>query len=189
MERLNLAEETVLNANSYAPISIKEEFVEHCVARCLQKITVNLSEDGTAMPNMYEEDTFLRSRYMMAAFVRIYLGLPTEVQEEDEWLMSVPEYDKWAGSHILNQLERMKGKADLRDKVFDMLRDYRDLEKRLSTAIYSKLNAMNDPANRIFLKIQMDTSEEALANQKKELEDMMSEFQKLKEEHEQEEKG
>ena len=82
----------------------------------------------------------------------------------------------------MNQLERMKGNAELRDKVFDILRDYRDLEKRLSTAVYNAMQVMNDPANRLLQKIQMDTSEQALEAQKKNLDDLMSELEKMKKE-------
>lgn len=43
----------------------------------------------------------------------------------------------------------MKGKGpELRDKAFDLLADYRDLEKMLKTEIYGMLQAMNDPVSR-----------------------------------------
>lgn len=191
MDKIILTEESIKTAVSYAPISVKESFVDHCAMKCLQRVQVNLDTDmDTAMPNMYMEDTFVKSRYMMTALAVLYLGIPSKeikTVEGDIWLMEPEAYDLWAMSHVLNQLERMKGKADLRDKVFDLLRDYRDLEKRLSTAIYSALNVMNDSANRLFQKIQMDTSNEALEEQKKNLENLMKEFEKMKEEKEAEE--
>ena len=59
------------------------------------------------------------------------------------------DYDRWAGGHIFNQIDRMKGKGpELRDKAFDLLADYRDLEKMLKTEIYGMLQAMNDPVSR-----------------------------------------
>ena len=192
MEKIVLTEDSIKKAVSYAPVAMKENFVDHCAMKCLQRVQVNLDVDNdTAMPNMYMEDTFTKSRYLMTALAVLYLGIPMkEVQSEinDAWLMERDEYDRWAMSHVLNQLERMKGKAELRDKVFDLLRDYRDLEKRLSTAIYSALNVMNDPANRFFQKIQMDTSAEALEASKKNLEDLMAEVEKMKAEKEEQDK-
>ena len=186
-----ITEETVRHALSYVPVFTKETFVEHCAPGCLDTVRCSLGESADlAMPNMYKENTFKRSRYMMTAFVVFYLGTPLkEVPSEDgdDWLMTQDEYDKWASSHVFNQLERMKGKADLRDKVFDMLRDFRDLEKRLSTGIYSMLNVMNDVTNRIFLKVQQDTSAEALEEQRKTLNDLVEEFNRMKEEKEKQE--
>lgn len=193
MDKIILTEDSIKKAVSYAPIAMKENFVDHCSMKCLQRVQVNLDVDSdTAMPNMYMEDTFIKSRYLMSALAVLYLGIPMkEIKTEinDAWLMERDEYDRWAMSHVLNQLERMKGKAELRDKVFDLLRDYRDLEKRLSTGIYNALNVMNDTANRIFQKIQMDTSAEALEASKKNLEDLMAEVEKFKAEKEQQEKG
>lgn len=187
MDKIILTEDSFRKAVSYAPIAVKENFLDHCAMKCLQRVQVNLDvDDETAMPNMYMEDTFMKSRYLMTALAVLYLGIPMkEIETEvgDAWLMKRDEYDRWAMSHVLNQLERMKGKADLRDKVFDLLRDYRDLEKRLSTSIYSALNVMNDPANRIFQKIQMDTSSEALEAQKKNLAELVQEFEKMKAEN------
>ena len=184
--KLILKEENVKNAKSYLPLAEKEAFLDHCSMRCIQRVEVNLNDGGNfAMPNMFMEDTFVKSRYMMAAFVMFYLGIPkenVETEDGDEFLMTVAEYDIWAGSHVMNQLERMKGNAEMRDKVFDILRDYRDLEKRLSTAVYNAMQVMNDPANRLLQKIQMDTSEQALEAQKKNLDDLMSELEKMKKE-------
>ena len=73
-----------------------------------------------------------------------------EVRVEGEtYLMSADDYDRWAGGHLFNQIDRMKGKGpELRDKAFDLLADYRDLEKMLKTEIYGMLQAMNDPVSR-----------------------------------------
>ena len=70
---------------------------------------------------------------------------------------------------------------ELKDKVFDLLRDYSDLERRLSNAIRSGLTVMNDPANRIFQKITMDVSEEALKSAVDEAKQQMAELQEIKE--------
>ena len=135
------------------------------------------------MPNMYIEDTFAKSRYLMAALCVLYLGIPSDKLDKesgDDWLMTDAEYDHYAMSHIVNQIERMKSNAELRDKAFDLLRDYRDLEKRLNTAIYNTMAVMNDPINRLFQKLAFDMSPEALEAQKKELERLQQEMEDIK---------
>lgn len=188
MERIILTEETVKAATTYAPLSAKEQFVEHCTMKCLQRVQVNMDDgSGGAMPNMYMEDTSVKARYLMSALAVLYLGTPIKElpsEDGDIWLMTAEEFDRWGASHVLNQLDRMKGNAELRDRVFDLLRDYRDLERRLSTSVYNTIRIMNDPANRIFQKLQMDTSNEALEAQKKNLEELMAEFEKMKSEKE-----
>ena len=184
MEKIIITEEQMKNAVTYAPAKVKEEFVEYCCLRCLSTSKIDLGVgDNSAMPNMYIEDTFAKSRYLMTALCVLYLGIPSDKLDKesgDDWLMTDAEYDHYAMSHIVNQIERMKSNAELRDKAFDLLRDYRDLEKRLNTAIYNTMAVMNDPINRLFQKLAFDMSPEALEAQKKELERLQQEMEDIK---------
>ena len=186
MEFVKITEDIVRKANAYAPIEEKEAFVEHCAQKCRNSVTINLGEeaDNMAMPYMYTEDVFRKSRYLMGAFLTFYLSFDgdrdLETENGDKWLLTQKCYDLFAESQVMNQLERFKGNAELRDKVFDLLRDYRDLEKKLNTTIYNNLTVMNDPINRMFLKISMDTSEQAMEEQKKNLAELVKEFEELK---------
>ena len=184
MEKIIITEEQMKNAVTYAPAKTKEEFVEYCCRRCLSTSKIDLGVgDNSAMPNMYIEDTFAKSRYLMTALCVLYLGIPADKLDKesgDDWLMTDAEYDHYAISHIVNQIERMKSNAELRDKAFDLLRDYRDLEKRLNTAIYNTMAVMNDPINRLFQKLAFDMSPEALEAQKKELERLQQEMEDIK---------
>lgn len=184
MDKIILTEDGVKNAASYVPIAKKEAFVDYCAMRCMQKVQINLTDAGnSAMPDMWMENTGARSRYLMSALLVMYLGYPPEtlgMVPGDQWLLTETEFDKYGKCHLVNQLDRMKGSATVRDKVFDILRDYRDLEKRLNTAIYSNLTIQNDVANRIFMKLAMDTSEEALEEQRKALSELQAQLEELK---------
>lgn len=184
MEKVVIKEEQMKNAVSYAPARTKEEFVEYCCRRCLSTSNIDLGiGENSAMPSMFIEDTFVKSRYLMTALCVLYLGIPRNNiarEDGDDWLMTTAEYDRYAMSHIVNQIERMKSNAELRDKAFDVLRDYRDLEKRLNTSIYNMMSVMNDPINRLFQKLAFDMSPEALEAQKKELERIQQEMEDLK---------
>ena len=181
-ERITITEETINNGVSYALCELKEKFVEDVYMKCLNRVAVNLDDSGNApMPYMYMENTFLKSRYLMTALARFYLRMDVETEDGDMWLMTRNEYDRFGASHVIGQLNRFRNNnPDLKDKVFDLLRDYSDLERKLSNAIRSGLTVMNDPANRIFQKITMDVSEEALASQKEQLEDLKKQFAELK---------
>lgn len=181
-ERITITEETINNGVSYALCEVKEKFVEDVYMKCLNRVDVNLDDSGNApMPYMYMENTFLKSRYLMTALAKFYLRMDVETEDGDMWLMTRNEYDRFGASHVIGQLNRFRNNnPELKDKVFDLLRDYSDLERRLSNAIRSGLAVMNDPANRIFQKITMDVSEEALASQKEQLEDLKKQFAELK---------
>lgn len=185
MEKILITELDLKSARSYVPVAEKEEFVEHCYQRCFSKVQINLGDDENgAMPNMYMENAFAKSKFLMSALVAMYLGKEKELEtvDGDPWLMTDRQFDLWAGSHVLGQIERMKKKApqDLQDKVFDLLRDYKDLERRLSAAIYHGLVVENDPVNRLFLKLSMDSTPEAFEAQRKALEEVTREFEEYK---------
>ena len=183
-QKIILTEESVKNAVSYVPLKTKEEFCDYCSVRCMEKVQITMTDaNGTAMPDMWIENTSAKARCLMTALLVLYLGHPVKEVEREEgnlWLMTEEMYDTCGMSHIINQLDRMKGTAAVRDKVFDLLRDYRELEKKLNTAIYSNLSIQNDAANRIFMKLTMDTSAEALEEQRKALADLQEQLEEMK---------
>jgi hypothetical protein len=177
-ERITITEETINNGVSYALCELKEKFVEDVYMKCLNRVDIM----DPPMPYMYMENTFLKSRYLMTALAKFYLRMDVETEDGDMWLMTRNEYDRFGASHVIGQLNRFRNNnPDLKDKVFDLLRDYSDLDRRLSNAIRSGLTVMNDPANRIFQKITMDVSEEALKSAVDEAKQQMAELQEIKE--------
>ena len=50
----------------------------------------------------------------------------------------------------------------LRDKAFDLLADFRDLEKMLNTEIYANLAVMNDVVARMNMAMQSAVTPESL---------------------------
>ena len=172
-----ITEEAMAEVNTYLPIRIKTELVDEIADKCIVSAEITASIDGQdmLMPPMYREDSNKKSRYLMGIFVRLYLrGTFTPENEKDVWLIPEDEYDKWAGGHVFNQIERFKQNSKLKSICFDMMSDYRDFEKRMNVEVYSLLNAMNDPVARQLAAMQASVtpdSMEGILEQIKELQE------------------
>lgn len=179
MGKIVITEDMVRKASSYLPLTDKVRFVEACAGECVTKVPIKLTEPfEEALPDMYIEDSFKKSRCLMGAFVKHYLG--TSVSPDNgTWFLENSVYDEWAGSHVFNQLERMKKNADLKDGIFDLLSDYRELEKKLNAAVYGMLNVMNDPVSRFLEKMALENSKEALDARMQELQKVSEELEKI----------
>ena len=64
--------------------------------------------------------------------------------------MQLSEYDDWAGSHVINQLERLKKDKTKKvsNTVYDLLYDYKAFEGMIFGAIRDELEARNDALHR-----------------------------------------
>lgn len=147
MEHFVLTKDALLAARTYLPVAVKEDFVRQNAVRCFDRLSIDL--DGEKLPEMFKENTFLKSRYLMTALVKLYLGLDGVFGEDgDEWLMTRIDYDRFAGSHIVSQIERFKSDKDTRNICFDLLSDYYDLDKRMTAEIRGLLAVHNDTLTR-----------------------------------------
>ena len=146
MENIEITKDMLLHARDYIPNAEKVEWVNTVADKCFDRLAIQVNDEE--MPPMYMANYATKSRYLMAAIVGKYLGLSFGVDEDDENLMAETDFDVWAGSHVFCQLDRWKSDAEVRNKCFDILYDYHDLEKRLSTQINGLLAAQNDPVVR-----------------------------------------
>lgn len=149
-KKIEITKDMMLAARDYIPNAEKEAFVAECATKCFDKLAIT-GTDGEPAPDMYMVNSGLKARHLMGALIGLYFGQADwglQVSEDDQWLIPEELYDLWAGSHALNQIERWKRDAELRDKCYDMLADYKDLEKRLSAQINGLLTVMNDPVLR-----------------------------------------
>lgn len=178
MDSYVLSKENILKANTYIPLRSKEGFITLVAANCFQK--VELDNGLIELPPMYVEDSAKKSRYLMAALVRLYISSPVEHEEDDEWLMSYEEYDKWASGHVLNQIERFKSDAECKQICFDILHDYKDLEKKLNCELHSMIDIMNEPSYRILSGIAHSITPEVMQKALGELQNAANEIENYK---------
>lgn len=171
--------------NTYMPLSMKvklaEEIADGCITRYRSKVQYGGSTDGgrqSAVPtdgggqiaratDVYEnvlcaENPAMRWRYMMGVLLNFYLGMDFEPVEGEKWLMSQDDYDRAAVKHPMNELERLKSDAGARNAVFDLLRDYKDLDRLVGNEIAARCAAYNDLLPRLVELLTMTATPEAL---------------------------
>lgn len=146
MEKIEITKEMLAGANDYVPCAVKEAWVEENAAKCFDRLAVKVDDDP--LPPMYMVNEGIKRRYLMAALATLYMKQEIEADERDPALMSEACYDQWAGGHVFNQLDRMKKDGGMKDKCFDLLYDYKDLEKRFSAHIAGLLAVQNDTVVR-----------------------------------------
>lgn len=174
-----LTEEELLQANTYVPLMEKVKFVNAVAEKCVEKLNIQAEANNeiTAMPPLYKESMERKSRYLMGALVKLYLRSSFSSEDNDEWLMSLADYDYYAGSHIFNQLERLKSNHAVRNQCFDIIQDYRDLEKRLNNEVYGLLQTVNEPVTRILSHISTSTTPDAMKDAMEQLEQAQEHLQ------------
>ena len=139
---MEITKQSLEYARTYVPLREKEAWVAENAAKCFDRLSITSGDDE--MPPMYQVNTGLKSRYLMQALAGLYFGDTYYADVKDPAMMSEKGYDDWAGSHVFNQLERLKRDPEIRDKCFDLLTDFRDLEKRFSAQINGLLTVQND---------------------------------------------
>ena len=151
---ITITEKDILDASSYIGISTKEAFTRAIAFVCLEPVQVEVDDDGNVLPTMFRENKKIKAQYMMGTLANL-LGKRFESEklqsgEELTGCMAETEYDLWAQSHVMNQLERLKKvkNTEVVNKLFDVLYEYKATEFMLTGAIKDELEIRNDPFNR-----------------------------------------
>lgn len=157
--------EVFAKANTYVPLMEKAAIVSHCAERCIDRVVVDTGEKFRGdVPPMYRENGQRKRRYLLGILVRAYLRLDFVPCEEDKWLLSADDYDLVGGVQLINQIDRMKRQSDtLRDKAYDLLADYRDMERMMNAEINADLAVMNDVVARMSMSAASAVTPESMA--------------------------
>ena len=159
--KIVITPEIVKNATDYIPLMKKQEMAETIAQKCIVKVLMKYTEkgDGTdsvPMPDRYQEYHMYTNLYLMGVLAHEYLHIPyegdgtgKEIIDYENLKMPANVYDQWGASHVLNQLEQMKTDRDLREKVFDLLNDFKDFRWMLAHEIDILLGHNNDVVTRM----------------------------------------
>ena len=183
MKKIVITTEDIQNAESYIPVTLKEAAVRMMATLCIEASDSGKEADGLPMPPIYRENRMRRQQFTMGILAGFYLkkryrmaklqyrDKKGETREEPiNYMMDTEELDNWAGSHVMNQLERIKKKRDgCADKVYDLLYDLKGFENMLTGAIRDELERRNDPLRRMMELFGQAVSADALAALQKNL--------------------
>lgn len=178
MEKYTLTAEVIEKANSYIPVMQKQEIAEKIATCCVdtEHLTYRDGDFSMPLPDRARENTAHKQQYLMSAMLCIYLKI-----EDSEDALDMNVVDKYGASHLFNQLDRFKSDSKLRDKVFDILYDYRALTAMVNAAIYSEISSRNDTASRLLVGMTQSTTPEhfqALLGELDEAKNALDEYQK-----------
>ena len=148
---------------TYLPLAEKQEIAREIAECCILQYKTAVEMNGEVMyePVVCAEDVAARWRCMMGVLLYC-LGIDFEPVQGHKWLMAQDDYDRAAEKHPLNVLERMKASAAARDKVFDLLRDYKELDRLVSAEISARLAALNDLLPRTLSLLMQSVTPEAI---------------------------
>ena len=149
---INITEQDILNATDYVDIGTKETFTRAIAFICLEPVEVQ--NDNEPLPMMFRENKKIKAQYLMGALAmllqRSFTPQALKSGEILDGCMDEADYNLWASSHVMNQLERLKKSrnGEMVNKLFDLLYDYKAIEMMLTGAIKDELEVRNDPFNR-----------------------------------------
>lgn len=178
-----ITEEMVKRAEEYIPLARKIAFVEVYAGECLRHVDISTqklqSDTILPLPRLYEEDLLQKQLVLMKALLEMYFHV--EVPAE----FGCKEYDKFAKTYPMNQLERLKNLPSIKDKVFNIIADYKELKKLFEIGIYNRKASHNDGIERALAGITVINDPETMKKVIEELKKAQPQLAQKKEETEQ----
>ena len=162
-EKFIITDEMIRGAESYIPFVDKLTIVSETAEACLEPVdkeTAGIATEAQLpIPQLYKERSGAKQYFLLYYLLTRYLHVKIN---EKGW--TIEEYDYYASSHIFNQLERFKsGDVDVKNKVFDLLYDYKQLKSMLEVEIYNLKEAKNNGLDRIQSYLDLFASPENVA--------------------------
>ena len=182
---VTITPEDIEKARTYMPIGHKAAVTELMAQLCVRYVENEAHGADMQLPARAVEDRATRAQCLMGILAGWYFhkDFPTagvSYRGEDGSLVTKPiaccmdtaTLDEWAGSHVINQLERLKKEKKAANKVYDLLYDFRAFELMLNGAIRDELDKRNDPALRMSEMMAVQVSPEAMQQTFRALMDM-----------------
>lgn len=146
MEKFIITREMLKKANTYMPIGTKAD-----VARTIAKNTLSempaaeQNKEGEkilALPYLKTESYAIKQLQLMSVLLTFYLDVELTAPFTED------DYDLYASSRLLAQLEGFKKDAEVKEIAFAILADYKELEKAVNIEIYNQRCTENDSIAR-----------------------------------------
>ena len=154
-----ITEDIILNATLYIPIEKKSALARSFAQDCISKVEIKLSGDDSSsiLPPRFQENPMMKSMYGMMTLLSEYLHM-MQKDEDGNISMDAKSFDEWGEASIMNQLDRMKSSKnqEIRNRVYDILDDYREFYRMLGVEISSLLANKNDALSRFMQYFQSE---------------------------------
>ena len=150
-----ITEDIILNATLYIPIAKKSALARTFAEDCISKVEIKLNDD--VLPPRYQENPMMKSLYGMMTLLTDDLHvLPTD--DDGNVSIDAATFDEWGEASIMNQIDRMKSSKnqEIRNRVYDILDDYREFYRMLGVEISSILANKNDMLSRFMQYFQSE---------------------------------
>ena len=177
MENFELTKDMMKRAITYMPLAEKTIYAELIARRCLKPIKPLKKDDNIEsfliIPSVVGEDILQKEQMLLNVLLSHYFDIKLPQINADL-------YDKYMGSHFLNQLERFKGDPEYKTKAFDILTDFKTIKKMVDIEIYNYKTKENDIAERVLKGLSL-WSAERMTNDPEYLKKMTEEIKRFAE--------
>ncbi len=176
-EPFKITEEIINNANSYIPLAEKiataKIYADNCVVPVEVSITKIEANEFLNLPQLWEDDNYMKEIYLLQFFLKKYLKIDIKNDFDSN------EYDKYAKDFPMNQMERFKTNPNVKDKVFDILQDFKKFKKIFDSEMFNLKSNKNNSLERFMASITLLSSPENVGAMTKQLVDVMKEVEKF----------
>lgn len=167
-EFFTITNEVIDKADTYMPIELKIALSQEIAKQCIVDLpTAQQNIEGNkflSLPTLKGENKEIKEMCLLYTLLTKYLKIQVKEPFDEK------EYNYYASGAILNQLERYKSNFDLKNKVFDLIYDYKEFRKMVDKNVENIILANNDSLGRLTASIQLFSTPENIQKMKEELE-------------------
>lgn len=150
--KMIITTEMLKNASDYIPLMERQMLLEDIARVCIAKVKMDViltgDKEATSMPERYQENRVMTKMCLMGVLALKYLHVDYD-GEDRNIQMPANIYDMWAGSHVVNQIEKLRSDKEVGDKAYRVLKGYRDFCADLYREIEILLGHQNDVVYRL----------------------------------------
>jgi hypothetical protein len=156
------------------PVSEKYDYALTLASECLDAYEKTDNEKAMSLSPVYKENNLTKTVLLQTILMQYYFGI--EIEDGD--IMDF--FDACGRGQIMNCLERFKSDPALKDRVFDILFDFKELKGMVNAEIYQEKLRRNDPINRLLENIAHVSSPENLREKNEEMRKLIEDIDNLR---------
>lgn len=155
------------------PIRDKYSYALVLTRECLVPVDRNKNEFAMRLSPLWKEDNVAKAILLHNILAGYYFDIEVPAEK------STAFFDECGETAFMNCLERYKSDPALKDKIFDIIYDFKEFKKLVDAEIYQEKQRRNDPINRLLENIAAVTSPENMEERNKEMMKVIGEIDKI----------